>query len=73
MRYFFAIVLPPLAVLFCGKPFSAILNLILTCFGWIPGIVHALFVVSSYKNEKALKRIERTIVASARVNHRDNV
>lgn len=61
MRYFFAIVLPPVAVLFCGKPFSAILNLILTFFGWIPGVVHALFVVHSYKQDKALGRIETAI------------
>ncbi|MEI6036282.1 MAG: YqaE/Pmp3 family membrane protein, partial [Verrucomicrobiae bacterium] len=30
MRYLLAIVLPPVAVLLCGKPFQAILNLILT-------------------------------------------
>ncbi|MFZ4779617.1 MAG: YqaE/Pmp3 family membrane protein, partial [Terrimicrobiaceae bacterium] len=30
MRYLLAIILPPLAVLLCGKPFQAVLNLILT-------------------------------------------
>ena len=48
MRYFLAIILPPVAVLLCGKPFQAILNLILTMFFWIPGVVHALFVVNSH-------------------------
>ncbi|MCL6442074.1 MAG: YqaE/Pmp3 family membrane protein [Alicyclobacillus sp.] len=73
MRYFLAIVLPPIAVLLCGKPFSAILNLILCCLGWIPGIIHALFVVKSHKEESALKRIERSIIGSARVAHKDAV
>lgn len=71
MRYLFAIICPPLAVLLCGKPFSALLNLFLTCIFWIPGCIHAFAVVNSYKNEKALKRIERTIEASAKVAHRD--
>ena len=31
MLYLLAIVLPPVAVLLCGKPFQAILNLLLTC------------------------------------------
>ncbi len=48
MRYLLAILLPPLAVLLCGKPFLAILNLLLTLCFWIPGVVHALFVVNSH-------------------------
>ena len=41
MHYLFAILLPPVAVLLCGKPFLAILNLLLTLCFWIPGVVHA--------------------------------
>lgn len=52
MRYFLAIVLPPLAVFFCGKPFQTVLNILLTLLGWIPGIVHALFVVHNHLAEK---------------------
>jgi len=48
MRYLLAIILPPVAVLLCGKPIQAILNLILTLCFWIPGVVHALFVVNSH-------------------------
>ncbi len=33
MLYLVAIVIPPLAVLLCGKPFQAILNLIPLIFG----------------------------------------
>ncbi len=52
MRYLFAIVLPPLAVLSCGKPFQAIGNIFLTLAGWLPGVVHALFVTDNhYVNE----------------------
>jgi uncharacterized membrane protein YqaE (UPF0057 family) len=47
MRYFFAIALPPLAVLLCGKPFQFLLNILLTCCYVIPGVIHALLVVSS--------------------------
>jgi uncharacterized membrane protein YqaE (UPF0057 family) len=42
-----AIVLPPLAVLLCGKPFQALLNIPLTLLFWIPGMVHAIIVVNN--------------------------
>ena len=70
MRYFIAIVLPPLAVLLCGKPIQAILNLVLTLFFWVPGIVHALFVVADHKAEKRARRVERAMDSgSVRVVH----
>jgi uncharacterized membrane protein YqaE (UPF0057 family) len=65
MRYLIAIVLPPLAVLLCGKPLQAILNLFLTLFFWLPGVVHALFVVADHKAEKRARRIERAVYAAA--------
>jgi len=46
MKWLIAIVLPPLALLLCGKPFQAVLNLGLCLFGYLPGIVHALLVVN---------------------------
>ena len=57
MRYVLAIILPPLAVLICGKPFQAMVNLILTLLFWIPGMVHALFVVHGYYDEQRTERI----------------
>ena len=58
MRYLLAIVLPPIAVLLCGQPIQAVLNLILTLCFWIPGVVHALFVVNSHlADERAEKMI----------------
>lgn len=48
MLYLVAILLPPLAVLLCGKPFQALINIPLTLLGIIPGWIHALFVVHNF-------------------------
>ena len=61
MRYFLAIILPPLAVFLCGKPVQCILNIILTCLGWIPGIIHALFVVNAHLADKRNKELVEAI------------
>jgi uncharacterized membrane protein YqaE (UPF0057 family) len=66
MRYVLAIILPPLAMLFCGKVFQAILALILqvTVIGWLPASIWALFVVNSHladvRNKELIKAIERS-------------
>ncbi len=52
MRYLLAILLPPVAVFLCGKPVQGILNIFLTLLGWIPGMIHALFVVNSHLADK---------------------
>jgi uncharacterized membrane protein YqaE (UPF0057 family) len=57
MLYFLAIVLPPVAVLMVGKPIQALINLVLTLCFWVPGVIHALFVVSSHKADKRTDRI----------------
>ena len=57
MRYLLAIVFPPLAVLLCGKPLQAALNLLLTLCFWVPGVVHALFVVNSHLADKRTERV----------------
>jgi uncharacterized membrane protein YqaE (UPF0057 family) len=51
MRYFLALLLPPVAVLIT-RPGQILLNIILCILGWIPGIVHALLVVGSYEADK---------------------
>lgn len=61
MRYLIAILLPPLAVFLCGKPFQAILNIFLTLAFWIPGMIHALFVVHSHLDDKRADRIVKAI------------
>lgn len=65
MLYLVAIVLPPLAVLLCGKPFQAILSVILqlTVIAWPIATIHALFVVH---NRNADKRADRIMQAMGR-------
>ncbi|MES3007138.1 MAG: YqaE/Pmp3 family membrane protein [Pseudomonadota bacterium] len=61
MRYLLAIVFPPLAVFLCGKPIQAILSILLTLAFWIPGVIHALFVVHAHLNDKRTDRIVKAI------------
>ena len=61
MRYLLAVILPPVAVLICGKPIQALLNLILTLLFWIPGLIHAIFVVNGYYADKRTNRVIEAI------------
>jgi len=46
VRYLLAIVLPPLAVFLNSGISSALLiNVLLTLLGWVPGIIHAVWVL----------------------------
>jgi uncharacterized membrane protein YqaE (UPF0057 family) len=62
MMYLVAVLCPPLAVLLCGKPFQAVLNLILCLFLYVPGAVHALMVAA---DRYADRRNERLLQAMA--------
>lgn len=63
MLYLLAILLPPVAVLLCGKPVQALLNCVLTLLFWFPGAIHACLVVSSHnadkRNDKLIKELRR--------------
>ncbi len=61
MRYILALLLPPLAVLFCGKPIQFLLNILLCLLGWIPGVVHAVLVVHEHLNDKRTEKIIRAM------------
>ena len=61
MRYLLAIVLPPLAVLLCGKPVQFLLNILLTLCFWVPGVIHAILVVHSHLEDKRTERIVAAI------------
>ncbi|MBV9329611.1 MAG: YqaE/Pmp3 family membrane protein [Chloroflexi bacterium] len=61
MLYLVAILLPPLAVLLCGKPFQALLNVILTLLLWIPGMIHAILVVNNHYADKRTSRLMRAM------------
>ncbi len=57
MRYLLAILLPPLTVFLCGKPIQTILSILLTLAFWVPGVIHALFVVHSHLADKRTEQI----------------
>lgn len=61
MRYLFAIILPPLAVLLCGKPVQFFLNIFLTLLLWIPGMIHAILIVNDHNANIRAKRIIKAI------------
>lgn len=57
MLYVIAIVCPPLAALIAGKPKQAVLNLILTVLGYLPGLIHAFMVIHS--SQKAFENMHK--------------
>jgi uncharacterized membrane protein YqaE (UPF0057 family) len=61
MRYLLAILLPPLAVLLCGKPVQFVANIFLTLFFFVPGMIHAILVVHDHMEEKRTRRIVRAV------------
>jgi uncharacterized membrane protein YqaE (UPF0057 family) len=61
MRYLLAVILPPVAVLICGKPIQALINLVLTLLFWIPGLIHAIFVVNGYYADQRADRVIEAI------------
>lgn len=65
MRYLLALILPPVAVLLCGKPVQAILNVFLSFCFYFPGAIHAVFVVHSHLADQRTARLERAIKDSA--------
>ncbi len=61
MRYLIAILLPPVAVLLCGKPFQALINVLLTLCFYLPGQVHACLVVHNHLADERAERIVRAV------------
>ncbi|ALF51957.1 membrane protein [Nostoc piscinale CENA21] len=53
LRFLLALVVPPLGVfLTVGVGPTLVINILLTLLGWLPGSIHALWVVA--KREEAL-------------------
>lgn len=63
MRYCLAIVLPPLAILLCGKVFQAAFNflLMITLIGWPLASIWALFVVNTKIGDERQARLIRVM------------
>lgn len=47
IKIIFAIILPPIGVLFeRGLSGTLLLNILLTLLGYIPGIIHAVYIIA---------------------------
>jgi uncharacterized membrane protein YqaE (UPF0057 family) len=68
LLYLLAIFFPPVAVLLARKPFQAFINLILCFFYWIPGVIHAIYIVYKYKSERS--GINQAAVTSSTIETR---
>ncbi|MGM0888944.1 MAG: YqaE/Pmp3 family membrane protein [Bacillota bacterium] len=66
MLYLIAIIFPPLAVLLAGKPIQSVLNLVLTLFFYVPGLIHAILMVHDKKADKRMKQQSALIAKSKR-------
>ena len=55
------IFLPPIAAGIAGGFSSFLINLILTCIGWLPGIVHAYMVTKNARVEEKNEELVNTI------------
>ncbi|KAI1609339.1 hypothetical protein EDD37DRAFT_163660 [Exophiala viscosa] len=55
LLYFLAIFLPPLAVfLKTGCDSNFFINILLTILGWLPGCIHAWWVITKYERPAAI-------------------
>ena len=68
--FILCIILPPIAAAISGGFSSFLINIILTCCGWLPGVVHAFMVT---KNTKAEEQNEKLIVAMKKNENTDTV
>jgi uncharacterized membrane protein YqaE (UPF0057 family) len=57
LRFLFCVLCPPVAVLLTGRMGSFIISLFLTLLVWIPGVLHAFFVVLDFHNEQRLRAL----------------
>jgi uncharacterized membrane protein YqaE (UPF0057 family) len=61
MRTLLAVVCPPAAVLLLGKPYQGVINLALTLLLYVPGVLHALSVVSHYNTQRRNETLMRLV------------
>ncbi len=66
MRLFLCFIFPPMAVLMHGKPISAVFNMLLCMFFWVPGVFHALAVNGQAHDRRQTKRLVRAVGGRAR-------
>ncbi|MEB3180953.1 MAG: YqaE/Pmp3 family membrane protein [Nostocaceae cyanobacterium] len=57
LRLLLGLIVPPLGVLFTvGVGSTLLINILLTIFGWLPGSIHAIWVIA--KHEEQINRQE---------------
>lgn len=61
MKILLAIFLPPAAVLMCGKPGAAIVNVFLCFVLWIPAVIHAISIVNSCEADRRVAGLAKAI------------
>jgi uncharacterized membrane protein YqaE (UPF0057 family) len=61
VRYLLALVIPPVAVLSCGKPIQAILNVVLCFLLLVPGVAHAILVVHTYHADRRHRELIKVL------------
>jgi len=61
MRTILAVLCPPAAVLSTGKPAQGAVNLALTLLLYVPGLLHALSVVSRYETDRRNETLVRLV------------
>lgn len=61
MILFLCYAFPPMAVLFMGRPFSAIVNSFFTLCMWAPGVNHALVHYADYKSTRSFTKLTNAV------------
>jgi uncharacterized membrane protein YqaE (UPF0057 family) len=55
LRLLLGLLLPPVGVLFTyGIGPTFFINLLLTCLGWVPGIIHAVWAIAKHNEAQSL-------------------
>jgi uncharacterized membrane protein YqaE (UPF0057 family) len=63
MRYVLAVLLPPAAVWVCNRPGRLPVSVLLTACLWVPGAVHAVFVVRDALARERTDRVADAVLA----------
>jgi uncharacterized membrane protein YqaE (UPF0057 family) len=63
MRYLLALVLPPVAVIYCHRPRQLPVSLLLTACLWVPGAVHALILAHDAAARARTDRLADVVLA----------
>jgi len=61
MRFILAILLPPVAILLCGRPLLAVLSIPLCVLFWIPGVALAIYVVMQRDADRRSEKLAAAI------------